>query len=274
VKTRKRFGQHFLEDVWVRKVVAEVAPQPDDIFLEIGPGAGALTLPLARSARLVMGVEVDRDLAADLRSVAPPNVRVVLGDVLSVNFADVLPPPADASRIRVVGNLPYNISSPILFRLVDAHARDARISDATLMLQKEVADRLIAPPGTRDYGVLTVLLGRRTRISHLLTLPPGAFRPPPKVTSAVVRLDFLPEADIVPASPGFDTIVRGLFARRRKTLGNSLAAYAGVPGRSAAQLLTGIGIDPRRRPETLTIPEFAAVAQRLSETSKGLMAKR
>jgi len=266
VKTRKRFGQHFLEDVWVRKVVSAVSPQPDEVLLEIGPGAGALTVPLARSARLVIGIEVDRDLAAGLPSVAPPNVRVVLGDVLSIDFADVLPPPAEASRIRVVGNLPYNISSPILFRLLEAHAQDGRIGDATLMLQKEVADRLVALPGTRDYGVLTVLLGRRTRISHLLTLPPGAFRPPPQVTSAVVRLDFLPDAEIVPAPPGFDAIVRGLFTRRRKTLGNSLAAYAGVPGASAAQLLIGIGIDPRRRPETLTIPEFAAVAERLSET--------
>ena len=105
------------------------------------------------------------------------------------------------------------------------------------MLQKEVADRLVAPPGTHDYGVLTVLLGRRARMTHLLTLPPGAFRPPPKVTSAVVRLDFLADADVIPAPSTFDTTVRGLFTRRRKTLGNSLAAYAGVPGATAAEWL-------------------------------------
>jgi 16S rRNA (adenine1518-N6/adenine1519-N6)-dimethyltransferase len=261
VRTRKRFGQHFLEDVWVRKVVAAVSPQPDDVILEIGPGAGALTLPLAQMVRSVIGVELDRDLAADLPAVAPPNVRVVPGDILDVNLVDVLP--ADASRIRVVGNLPYNISSPILFRLLEAQAVDPRMTDATVMLQKEVADRLVARPGTHDYGVLTVLLGRRARMTHLLTLPPGAFRPPPKVTSAVIRLDFLTEADVIPAPPTFDATVRGLFTRRRKTLGNSLAAYAGVPGATAAGWLQGIGIDPRRRPETLTIVEFARVAERL-----------
>ena len=264
MRARKRFGQHFLEDVWVRKVVAAVAPQPDDVFLEIGPGAGALTLPVAAAARRVIGIELDRDLAADLSSVAPPNVRVVRGDILDIDLAHVLPPPAEAPRVRVVGNLPYNISSPILFRLLLAHVDDRRISDATVMLQKEVADRLVAAPGTRDYGVLTVLLGRRARMTHLLTLPPGAFRPPPKVTSAVVRLDFLPDADVIAAPPHFDGMVRALFTRRRKTLGNALAAYAGVPGTTAAQLLAGIGVDPRRRPETITIAEFAMLAQTVS----------
>jgi 16S rRNA (adenine1518-N6/adenine1519-N6)-dimethyltransferase len=263
VRARKRFGQHFLEDVWVRKVIAAVSPQPDDVILEIGPGAGALTLPLARSAGLVIGVELDRDLAADLASLAPPNVRVVPGDILDVNLAGIVP--AEASRIRVVGNLPYNISSPILFKLLEAQAANPRITDATLMLQKEVADRLVAPPGTHDYGVLTVLLGRRARMTHLLTLPPGAFRPAPKVTSAVVRLDFLAEADVIPAPPTFDATVRGLFTRRRKTLGNSLAGYAGVPGATAAEWLHGIGIDPRRRPETLTIAEFVRLAARLRD---------
>jgi len=264
VRARKRFGQHFLEDVWVRKVVAAVAAQADDVMLEIGPGAGALTLPIAAAARLVIGIELDRDLAADLPAVAPPNVRVVAADILEINFAEVLPPPSEATRIRVVGNLPYNISSPILFRLLEARAADPRISDATLMLQKEVADRLVARPGTKDYGVLTVLLGRRARITHLLTLPPGAFRPPPKVISAVVRLDFLQDEDVTPAPPAFDAMVRGLFTRRRKTIANSLAAYAHLPASAAGRLLDGVGIDPRRRPETVTIPEFAKLAERLA----------
>ena len=265
MRARKRFGQHFLEDVWVRKVVAAVAPHPDDVFLEIGPGAGALTLPIAMSARLVVGIELDRELAADLPVMAPANVRVISGDILYVNLADVLPSPAEASRIRVVGNLPYNISSPILFRLLEAREADDRISDATVMLQKEVADRLVAAPGSKDYGVLTVLLGRRARMTHLLTLPPGAFRPAPKVTSAVVRLDFLADSTVMPAPPGFERMVRALFTRRRKTLGNALAAYAASPGSATAQLLTSIGIDPRRRPETLTIQEFARLAATLTE---------
>ena len=263
MRARKRFGQHFLEDVWVRKVVAAVAPQAYDVILEIGPGTGALTRPIAGSARLVIGVELDRDLAADLASHALPNVQVVQADILEVDLARVLPPPPEANRIRIVGNLPYNISSPILFRFLEAHAADPRIIDATVMLQKEVADRLVAAPGTRDYGVLTVLLGRRAQMTHLLTLPPGAFRPPPKVTSAVVRLDFRPDTDVIAAPPHFDAMVRALFTRRRKTLGNALAAHAGLPAAAMAQLVTGIGIDPRRRPETLTIAEFAAVAERL-----------
>jgi 16S rRNA (adenine1518-N6/adenine1519-N6)-dimethyltransferase len=269
VRARKRFGQHFLEDVWVRKVVAAVAPQPDDVILEIGPGAGALTLPIARSARLVIGIELDRDLAADLPTVAPPNVRVVRGNILDIDFAEVLPPAGEATRVRVVGNLPYNISSPILFRLLEAHAADSRITDATVMLQKEVADRLVARPATRDYGVLTVILGRRAKMTHLLTLPSGAFRPPPKVTSAVVRIEFLPEERVVPAPPNFDRMVRALFTRRRKTLGNALAAYAGVTGFEAAQLLAPIGVDPHRRPETLTIGEFAVLAIRLQNRVAG-----
>ena len=175
MRARRRFGQHFLEDVWVRKVVAAIDPQPDDVLLEIGPGRGALTVPLAAHARAVVAIEVDRDLAAYLPTIAPPHVRVVQGDFLDIPLTSVLPAPSEASRIRVAGNLPYNISSPILFRLLEARAEDRRIADATLMLQKEVADRLVAPVGTRDYGVLTVLIGRRARVTHLLTLPPGAF---------------------------------------------------------------------------------------------------
>lgn len=264
MRARKRFGQHFLEDVWVRKVVAAIDPQPGDMFLEIGPGRGALTLPLAARAAGVVAIEVDRDLAARLPTVAPANVRIVLGDFLEVSLAGALPPPAEAPRIRVAGNLPYNISSPILFRLLEARAEDARLADATLMLQKEVADRLVAPVGTRDYGVLTVLIGRRARVTHLLTLPPGAFRPSPEVTSSVVRLEFLPEHEVIHAPWRFDAMVRALFTLRRKTMRNALAAYAGTPGATAAQLLSSIGIDSRSRPETLTIEEFARVAASLN----------
>jgi 16S rRNA (adenine1518-N6/adenine1519-N6)-dimethyltransferase len=132
------------------------------------------------------------------------------------------------------------------------------------MLQKEVADRLVAAPGSRDYGVLTVLLGRRARMTHLLTLPPGAFRPPPEVTSAVVRLDFIDKDAAVPAPAHFDAMVRALFTHRRKTMGNALGAYAGLGATRAAQLLRDLAIDPRRRPETLTIVELAAIAQSVS----------
>jgi 16S rRNA (adenine1518-N6/adenine1519-N6)-dimethyltransferase len=233
------------------------------VFLEIGPGRGALTLPLAAAARQVIGIELDRDLAAHLPTVAPSNVTIVAGDILDFEPASVLAPAADAPRLRIAGNLPYNISSPILFRLLELRTADARITDATVMLQKEVADRLVAAPGTHDYGVLTVLLGRRARLTYLLTLPPGAFRPPPEVTSAVVRLDFLEDAAIVAAPGHFDAMVRALFTRRRKTMSNALGAYAGLGAARATQVLMEIGIDPRRRPQTLTIGEFATLARRL-----------
>jgi 16S rRNA (adenine1518-N6/adenine1519-N6)-dimethyltransferase len=165
----------------------------------------------------------------------------------------------------VVGNLPYNVSSPILFKLLHAAGQGRVLADATLMLQKEVADRLTAAPGSADYGSVAIQVALLADVERVLTLPPGAFRPPPKVTSAVVRLDFLAEADVIPAPPTFDATVRGLFTRRRKTLGNCLAAYTGVPGATAAEWLREIAIDPRRRPETLTIGEFASVAARLRE---------
>jgi 16S rRNA (adenine1518-N6/adenine1519-N6)-dimethyltransferase len=250
-------------------MIGAIAPGPDDVFLEIGPGRGGLTLPLAAIARLVIGIEVDRDLAAYLPTIAPPNVRVVISDVLDVDLAAVLAPAGEAARIRVAGNLPYNISSPILFRLLDMRAVNSRLADATLMLQKEVADRLLATPGTSDYGVLSVLVGRRTRITHLLTLPPGAFRPPPKVTSAVVRLEFLADEDVTPVAPNFDATVRALFMRRRKTMSNALASSGRLEPRVAAELLAGLGIDPRRRPETLSIADFAAVAQALAGGAEG-----
>jgi len=129
VRARKRFGQHFLEDVWVRKVVAAIDPQPGDVFLEIGPGRGALTLPIAARAVRVVAIEVDRELAAHLPTVAPANVRIVLGDFLEVSLESALPPPTEAQRIRVAGNLPYNISSRILFRLLEARAQDAVLFD-------------------------------------------------------------------------------------------------------------------------------------------------
>jgi len=258
VTVRKRFGQHFLEPAWVRKVVDAIAPSRDDTFLEIGPGRGALTIPLAERAGRLVAVEIDRDLAAALPGRVPGNVQVLCADVLATDLATLVGDGPEA--LRVAGNLPYNISTPILFQLV-ALAAHRLVRDATLMLQKEVADRLVAAPGTKEYGVLPVLVGRRARIERLLTLPPGAFRPPPAVTSAVVRLDFLDRSDVPEAPPGFDALVRALFMRRRKTMGNALAAAIGVPAAEAAARLERTGIDPRRRPETLTLGEFLTVAR-------------
>jgi len=264
---RRRFGQHFLEPAWVRKLVEAIAPRADDVFLEIGPGRGQLTFPLAAAARRVIAVEVDRDLAADLTRTAPPNVTVITGDVLAIDPWSVLPDGAEAPVVRAAGNLPFNISSPILFALIAAHARDPRLRDATLMLQREVADRLSAKRGTGDYGVLSVFVQRRAEVRRVLDLPPGAFRPPPKVHSAVVRLEF--RSDVPPAPPNFESLVRGVFTQRRKTMANALAAFAHVSNAQAAGLLEAESIDPRRRPETLTIEEFLGLAAKVHDRGPG-----
>jgi 16S rRNA (adenine1518-N6/adenine1519-N6)-dimethyltransferase len=182
---RKRFGQHFLERAWAEKLVRLIAPQPDETLVEIGPGRGALTLPVASLAKRVIGFEIDRDLAADLRATAPPTVTLVEGDFLGVTATGLnralKHAGFDGTAFRVIGNLPYNVASPILFKLVDLRESGVGITEAVLMLQREVAARLVARPGTRDYGVLSVLIGRHADIETLLRLPPGAFRPAPRV---------------------------------------------------------------------------------------------
>jgi 16S rRNA (adenine1518-N6/adenine1519-N6)-dimethyltransferase len=266
MRARKRFAQHFLEPAWVTKLVTAVAASPDDAIVEIGPGRGAITRPLAAQADRLLAIEVDRDLAADLDAARLPNVTVITGDVLAIDLPPVLTSwlggePGPSRRFRVVGNLPYNISSPILFRLLDLAAATGAVRDALLMLQKEVADRLVARPGTGDYGVLTVLTALQADVSRVLSLPPGAFRPPPKVHSAVVRLSFRPPLVEVGDAAGFVRMVRTTFTQRRKTLGNALKAFAGEVGVDAGQVLAEVGIDPRRRPETLELSEFGAVAR-------------
>jgi 16S rRNA (adenine1518-N6/adenine1519-N6)-dimethyltransferase len=258
-RARKRFGQHFLERVWVDKLIASLDTTADDTFLEIGPGRGALTRPLALRVREVVGVEIDRDLAAALPAELPSNVRVVQGDFLAVTIDDLL---ADAPLpARVVGNLPYNVSSPILFKLIDAADEGRRFRDATLMLQKEVADRLAATPGTADYGALAIQVALLADVERVLTLPPGAFRPPPKVISAVVRLRFHPPTADVGDRRTFERIVRGVFLQRRKTLANALKPVASSLGRSAPELLERAGLDGSRRPEELTVAEMARLSR-------------
>jgi len=240
---RKRFGQHFLEPAWVPKVIAAVDARPDDTFIEIGPGRGALTRPLAERVRRVIAYEIDRDLAADLRRAAIANVEVIEGDFLHAN-----PPTPDsrfASPVRVAGNLPYNVASPIMFQLLDWSRRGVPLADATLMLQREVADRLLAEPGSHEYGVLTVLVRHRAAVERLLSLPPGAFRPAPKVRSAVVRLRFHPPDPAVQDEAAFERIVKQAFSQRRKMLSNVLP------------------VDLRRRAETLSVAEYATLADQL-----------
>lgn len=258
-RPRKRFGQHFLEKAWVDKLIGALDAGAEDTFLEIGAGRGALTRPLAARVREVIAVEIDRDLAASLAAEVPSNIRVVPADFLNVDLDDLLehtPLPA-----RVVGNLPYNVSSPILFKLLDAARDGRRFRDATLMLQKEVADRLVAQPGTSEYGTLAVQVALVADVHRLLTLPPGAFRPAPKVTSAVVRLRFRPPTADVGDRATFERIVRGMFLQRRKTLGNALKPVASALGQTAPELLERAGLDGSKRPEALTVAEIARLSR-------------
>jgi 16S rRNA (adenine1518-N6/adenine1519-N6)-dimethyltransferase len=259
IRARKRFGQHFLEPAWVTKVVTAISPGSDQRFIEIGPGRGALTLPLAAKAAQVIAIEIDRDLAEIIGEKALPNLSVVQGDFLDpavrASLTELVV--ATGSSFRVAGNLPYNVASPILFSLVDLYASGLQVVDATVMLQREVADRLLARPGTKTYGAMTVLIGHNARVDRLLDLPRGAFRPAPKVLSTVVRLSFHPPQPPVRDPELFRGVVQAAFSHRRKTIANALASVRGAAGVPA-------WLDGRRRPETLGIAEFARLADDFS----------
>jgi len=239
---RRRLGQHFLHDAGVvRRIVAAIAPAPEDCVVEIGPGEGVLTRPLRARAGRFEAIEIDRDLAAAL---AAEGVSVHVADALEFDFG-VFP-----QGMRVVGNLPYNISTPLLFHLA-RHA--ARLRDLHVMLQREVVERMVARPSTPEYGRLSVMLQTRFRMEKLFRVAAGAFRPPPKVESAVVRL--LPLA----APPDCDArrleeVVRRAFSARRKTLRNALALGAAD--------FAALGLDPGLRPENLAPQDYVRIAQR------------
>jgi len=210
----------------------------------------------------VVAIEIDRDLAAALRSESLANVTVVEADFLEFQpgVAEHRDRTSGSGHVRVVGNLPYNVASPILFRLVDLFEGGAPFRDATVMLQREVADRLLAEPGTKEYGVLTALIGLHARAERLLNLPPGAFRPAPKVQSTVVRLHFR-QASPVPASlDTFRAVTTALFTRRRKTLTNALQAYKHLSPADARHAIDAARLDPRQRPETLRLDEFVTLS--------------
>jgi len=267
MRARRRFGQHFLEGNWARKVAGVVGAQAADVILEIGPGRGAITHLLSPAAAHVIAFEIDRDLVAELRESAVGNVTVVEGDFLDVNaerIQEVLRSVGvpRGSPLRVAGNLPYNVASPILFKLIELIDSGLPVTDAVVMLQREVADRLVARPGTKEYGVLSVLIRHRADVERVLALPAGAFRPPPKVTSAVVRLRFHPP-NPAPGQPEiFEALTKAIFTRRRKTLANALLAFR---PEGIEEALYRAGLDGRRRPEMLAIAELVALADAFSE---------
>lgn len=244
---RKRFGQHFLVDERIiAAIVAAIAPRRDDAMVEIGPGLGALTGPLAARLDHLHVIEIDRDIISRLETGYPPGrITIHPGDVLDFDFG-TLPAP-----LRVVGNLPYNISTPILFHLLPFAAR---LADLHFMLQREVVDRMVAAPSTPAYGRLSVMLQFRFDMTKVLDVPPHAFRPAPKVDSAVVRL--VPRAAVPECDPAaFAQVVTAAFTKRRKTLRNALEGVVAPDAFAAA------GLDPGLRPENLGVAEFVTLSR-------------
>ena len=252
-RARKRFGQHFLHDPAVlERIAAAVAPGPEDRLVEIGPGRGALTeYLLGTPCRSLDAVEIDRDLAALLRERFATEPRFTLreADALRFDFSGLAA--ERGGRLRVVGNLPYNISTPLLFHLLESAPS---ILDLHVMLQREVIERMAAAPGDPAYGRLTVMLAPWVDVEPLFEVGPGAFQPPPRVWSAVARLT-VRAAPRFPVHPGFAALVAAAFSQRRKTIRNSLR------GRVSIEQIERCGIDPGARPETLAPERFNALAQ-------------
>ena len=249
---RKRFGQNFLADPhYVAKIVEAIDPRPGDNLVEIGPGLAALTAQLIERTGRLHAIEIDRDLAARLAAdFAPDKLALYVADALEFDYAALGP------RLRIVGNLPYNISSPLLFRLAEY---ETQLRDLHVMLQKEVVARMTAEPATPDYGRLSVMLQAKFRITRLFVVPPGAFRPAPKVDSAVARLVPLGAAKpVIDDEALFSRIVAAAFGQRRKTMRNALSTLCDAAALRAA------AIDPMARGETLSVADFVRLANTLA----------
>jgi 16S rRNA (adenine1518-N6/adenine1519-N6)-dimethyltransferase len=254
-RARKRFGQNFLHDpVVIRRIVEAIDPKPGQRLVEIGPGRGAITLPLLRACHRLHVIELDRDLIAPLALSARAMGEIIIHqqDALQFDFAGL----ANGERIRVVGNLPYNISTPLLFHLID---QSEYIEDMHFMLQKEVVERLAATPGNSDYGRLSIMVQYHCRVEPLLHVGPGAFSPAPRVESAFVRLQPYAEPPVSARNLAcLRTVVRQAFSHRRKTLRNSLKGLLSAEQMACAQ------VDPSARPETLALPQYVALADQLA----------
>jgi len=254
---KKRYGQHFISDRNIlQRIVLLSGVGSRDIVVEIGPGRGTLTRELAQAAGRVVAIEIDGALIPDLRAGAPPNVEIIHGDALVVDFQQ-----AAGGLFHVVGNLPFNVATPLIKKFV---AERARIAEATVMIQKEVAERMVAEPATPAYGPLAILVQYYARVTWGFVIPPGAFTPRPKVDSAVIRLDWKLGVE---DNPAFTDFVHRAFSSRRKTLLNNLVAMTSGRSRTElAELLADAGIPPRARPETLSMEQFLRVYNRIRMT--------
>ncbi len=268
IRARKGFGQHFLaQPATAARIVQSAELAESDVVVEIGPGLGALTRFIVGSVRRLHLVELDRDMAAYLRERLPAGGGAVVHEQNAVTFDFAGLGAAEGRRLVLLGNLPYGISSTLLFHLLEAFPAVER---AVFMVQKEVGERFAASPGTGEYGVLSVLLGLYATVRPLFTVGPGQFFPPPRVDSMVLRIDF---NETGPPGPPFGfmrKLVSVAFQKRRKTLKNCLEGVFGISPSELAQAFTGAGIDPVRRPETLSPPEFLSLAESVRElTSAG-----
>ena len=254
---RKRFGQNFLQDPnIIRKIIASMAPNESDHFVEIGPGRGAMTRPLSEAVGQLDVIEIDNDLA-DYLTLQPWARKITLhrGDALQFAFNKISKMP---QSLRLAGNLPYNISTPLLFHILDYHHL---FRDIHVMLQKEVVQRMTAQPGNKTYGRLTVALAARCHVESLFFISPGSFKPAPKVESAFARLTPLPNPLITDAeAPMFDAVLRQAFGKRRKQLQNAIGELLTI------EQIRATGIDPMVRAEMLSVQQFVALTQAALKT--------
>lgn len=256
---RKRFGQNFLHDEhWIERIARTIDAKPGDTVVEIGPGQAALTRKMIAQAGHATAVEIDRDLASWLRETFPDTLTLVEADALKLDWTKMHP----GERLRIVGNLPYNISSPLLFHLMTVADR---VIDQHFMLQKEVVDRMVASPGSKVYGRLSVMLQYRYRMQKMFDVPPGAFTPAPKVTSSIVRMIPKRPEELLPVNwEHFADVVATAFNQRRKTLRNALSKLL------TENEIKGAGIDPTLRAETLSVEAFIRLANSVQNGNVGI----
>ena len=263
----KSLGQNFLSDIHIIEDIVDGSDiEPEDLVIEIGPGMGVLTAAAAERAGKVIAVEIDKKLIPILKETLAEydNVEIINADIMKTDLTEIVEAnrPADGGKVRVIGNLPYYITTPIIMKLLE---ESVPADSITIMMQKEVADRIKAGPGGKDYGALTVAVGFYCTITHVADAPKEVFVPRPKVDSTVIRLDLRKECpvDLIDQKIFFET-VKGGFGQRRKTLLNSLTGVRGLSKPEIADALDAAGIDPKRRAETLSLDEFAAVANEIA----------